>query len=269
MFLQLDKAYKQRKATLTNGCVAGTNIKEVKILINESRTRWKLTAIVLALTLIVSIPSVFILASNVGFNVGKHKGYGLALRDVQHLLKDTGVLFEWTELGDGQYNIQVTIPEKGLIVDIPLEIHLRIRHYRNGVLLSDEIGAGYLTNIGKDWIEQQMGASDGTQEALYCADSNDATDPPEVTWTILPSEITANGLDRQTGVYTSTGTGQWEVEVTKAVTGTQSTQLWGLHWIVTDASDNNLLCADSGPSQKNCENGDTLTETWTLTVSGV
>jgi hypothetical protein len=133
--------------------------------------------------------------------------------------------------------------------------------------LSDEYGAGVLTTIGKNWIEQQLGASDGTQEALYCADSNDAG-APSAAWTELPDEIAANGLDRQTGAYASTGDGTWTVTVTKSVTGIQSTQLWGLHWIVTDESDNNLLCADSGPTQKNCVDGDTVQETWTLSVTG-
>lgn len=143
---------------------------------------------------------------------------------------------------------------------------LTVKHYRNGVLLSESRGAGTLTTIGKNWIEQQLAASDGSQEALYCSDSNDAS-APSAAWTILPSEIAANGLDRQTGAYTSTGDGTWNVTVTKSVTGTQSTQLWGLNWVVTDSSDNNLLAADSTPDQKNCVSGDTLAETWQGSVT--
>ena len=199
------------------------------------------------------------------YRKGLQEGYVKALADVKELLGEKGIAFSWEDVGDGKYLLSVSLNGQ-LLARAIAEVHLNIQHYRNGALLSDEWGAGVLTNIGKDWIEQQLGASDGTQEALYEADSNDATEPL-ATWTILPTEITTNGLDRQTGVYSSLGVGNWKVEVTKAVTGTQSTQLWGLHWIVTDNSDNNLLAADSGPAQKNCVNGDTLKETWTVTVS--
>ena len=197
-----------------------------------------------------------------GFREGKSDGYLQALKDVAD---KTGIAFEWKDLGNGQYEIVAfyngTLSAKGIA-----EVHLNVQHYRDGVLLSDDWGAGTLTTIGKNWIEQQLAESDGTQEALYCADSNDAG-APDAGWTELPSEIASNGLDRQTGAYTSTGDGTWNVSVTKSVTGTQSTQLWGLHWIVTDSSDNNLLCADSGPAQKNCVSGDTLKETWQMTVT--
>jgi len=203
----------------------------------------------------------------VGYREGHKAGFGLAIQEVNKLKDKTGLEFNWTDLGDGQYAI--TAFYKGALIASGIAtVHLSVEHWRNGVLLSSEFGSGVLTNIGKDWIEKQIsGTVNASQQALYCADSNDATDPPLASWTILPSEITTNGLDRQTGTYTSTGVGTWNVTVTKSVTGTQSTQLWGLHWVATDNSDNNLLAADSGPAQKNCVSGDTLKETWQVSVS--
>ena len=200
------------------------------------------------------------------YNKGYEAGYVRALTDIKDILAERDIVFSWQDLGDGKYKLSVYLSGQ-LQARGNVEIHLNIKHYRAGELLSDEYGAGVLTNIGKDWIEQQLAASDGTQEALYLADSNNATDPALATWTILPGEITINGLDRQTGTYTSTGVGIWTVTKTKTATGTQSTQLWGIHWIVTDASDSNLLAADTGPAQKNMVATDTLAETWTITVT--
>lgn len=215
----------------------------------------------------ISIFLTLVIGTNMGHYVGYKKGlkegYLRALSDVSN---KTGITFEWTDLGNGRYEI-LAYYEGELYAKGETEVHLWVEHWRDGKLLNKEYGAGVLTNIGKDYIEQQISNTNASEKALYCADSNDATDPPLASWTKLPSEITSNGLDRQTGAYTSTGVGTWNVSVTKTVTGTQSTQLWGLHWVVTDDSDNNLLCADSGPSQKNCVNGDTLKETWQCSVS--
>lgn len=206
----------------------------------------------------VGVTMTYPVAEKKGFKTG----YLQALADVSD---KTGLTFEWEDLGNGRYKI-VAYYEGGLVAEGVAEVHLWIVHTRNGKVLSSEFGAGTLTTIGKNWIEQQLAESDGTQEALYCADSNDAG-APDVGWTELPTEIAANGLDRQDGSYASTGDGTWNVTVTKSVTGTQSTQLWGLHWVTTDESDNNLLAADSGPAQKNCVDGDSLKETWQIEVT--
>jgi len=222
----------------------------------------KKKSVLLTVLVVFMLAASLVAGVNLGHQAGKKEGYLQALSDVSEM---TGLTFEWHDLGNGQYEI-LAYYEGGLYAKGKAEVHLWIEHYRDGGLLSQQYGAGTLTTIGKNWIEQQLAASDGTQEALYCADSNNAS-APDAAWTILPQEIAANGLDRQTGAYTSTGDGTWNVTVTKSVTGTQSTQVWGLHWVVTDESDNNLLAADSGPAQKNCVNGDTLKETWQVTVT--
>ena len=205
------------------------------------------------------------------YQKGLEEGHKLGFADAIQAINDKygslmGVTFDWEDLGNGVY--QITAYRDGqFLAQANAVIHLNVLHVRNGVLLSNETGAGVLTNIGKDWIELQISGVSTTDRAIYCADSNDATDPALATWTQLPSEIINNGLDRQIGTYASTGVGTWTVTCAKSVTGTQSTQLWGLHWITTDNSNNNLLCSDTGPLQKNCVAGDTLTETWSCTVA--
>ena len=207
----------------------------------------------------------FVVGTNMGYLVGEAEGFKVGyLQALTDVADKTGLTFEWRELEDGSYEI-LAYYEGSLCARGVAEVHLWIEHRRNGKLLGLDYGAGTLTTIGKNWIEGQISATT-TDNALYCADSNDAS-APSAAWTILPTEIAANGLDRQTGSYASTGDGTWNVTVTKSVTGTQSTQLWGLHWVVTDSSDNNLLAADNGPAQKNCINGDTLKETWQITVT--
>lgn len=222
--------------------------------------------IVLAAIIGLLCQTVFL--TNMGYQVGQKEGFKAGyLRALSDVTDKTGITFEWRDLGDGRYEI-LAYYEGGLYAKGVAEVHLWIEHRRNGKLLSLEYGAGQLTTIGQDWLEQQIsGTINASEQALYLADSNDAS-APSAAWTELPTEITSNGLERQTGAYTSTGVGTWNVTKQKAVTGTQSTQLWGIHWkTYADAPDNNLLAADSGPSQKNCVDGDTLTETWQITVT--
>lgn len=200
------------------------------------------------------------------YKQGYNKGYENALDYVKEALSQKGIVINWENLGNGKYELSVYLGGQLIARAVP-EVHLWIEHYRNGKLLTKEFGAGVLTTVGQDWIEKMLsGTLNSSQRALYCSDSNDATDPPLDSWNVLPSEITTNGLDRQTGTYANTGVGTWNVTCTKSVTGTQSTQLWGLNW---DSNDDTqaLIAGDSGPAQKNCVSGDTLKETWQVSVT--
>jgi len=200
------------------------------------------------------------------YKKGYEEGYVKALGDVKDILGEKGIDFSWKDLGEGKYVLEVRLSGT-LIARGTVEVHLTVEHYRGVTLLSTEYGAGVLTTWGKNWIEQQLsGTLNSTQHALYLSDSNNASEP-SASWTILPNEITTNGLDRQTGTYTSTGDGTWNVTKAKSVTGTQPTQLWGLNADPSDGLDGYLIAADSGPAQKNCVSGDTLTETWMISVS--
>ncbi len=127
-----------------------------------------------------------------------------------------------------------------------------------------------VVDIGLEWIEDQLGdsASATTDTARYISLSED-TGTPAVGWTQIPAEITTNGLDRQTGTFDGTiGVGQWEIENTfTAGASFTAVQLTGLQWSDTDASDNNLMAANTFISPVSLSSGDTLKVTWTLTLS--
>jgi len=124
--------------------------------------------------------------------------------------------------------------------------------------------AGVLTDIGADWIEDQLGDSPSTQPADYISLSLSSSSPA-TGWTQIPSEIVAGGLERAQGTYTSTGTGQWTIDYqwTSSTTHTD-VQLTGLQYGAS--GDNNLLAADTF-TPVTLNNGDKLTVTWTITVS--
>jgi len=132
---------------------------------------------------------------------------------------------------------------------------------KDGVALNN---AGVLTDIGKDWIEDQLGDSPSADPAKWISLSNDSSSPSS-TWTQIPNELTSDGLTRTAGTYSSLGTGQWKIEYQFTATGTvNDVQLTGLNWAAS--GDNNLLCADTFTAVT-LNNGDKLTVTWTITVS--
>ena len=132
---------------------------------------------------------------------------------------------------------------------------------KDGVALNND---GVLTNIGKDWIENQLGDTPSTDPAKWISLSTDSS-TPDASWTQIPNELTSDGLSRAAGTYSSTGTGQWKIEHQFTATGTVSNvQLTGLHW--ASSGDNNLLSADTF-TPVTLNDGDKLTITWTITVS--
>lgn len=142
------------------------------------------------------------------------------------------------------------------------EIHVSMWHYRDGVLLEYSHHAGVLTTIGADWIEDQLGDSPATDPAKWIALSNDAGSP-SAAWTVIPTEITTNGMGRAAGTYANVGTGQWNITKSFSPTGSGSCQLTGLYWASTGSY---LLCADTF-TQINYESGDTVQIQWTISVS--
>ena len=144
-----------------------------------------------------------------------------------------------------------------------VEVHLWVYHYRNGVLISSSHHAGVLTNIGKDFIEQQISGTPNASKAVYISCSND-TSSPVAGWYNIPAEITTDGLSRALGTYSSTGVGTWNVTNAFTVTGTNSTQLYGLS--ISAAPAGGLIASDTS-TQKDVSSGDTLTVTWQVTVT--
>jgi len=158
------------------------------------------------------------------------------------------------------YNMQVSTSQYGM--DLGVEIHVDMYHYRDGVLLSHSHHPGTLTTLGQNWIEDQLGDTPATDPAKWIGLSNDATGP-SAAWIVLPAEITTNGLARAVGTYVDDGNGSWNITKTFSVTGTQSCQLTGLYWALAGDF---LLCADTF-TLVNAENGDSLEIVWSLSVT--
>lgn len=123
------------------------------------------------------------------------------------------------------------------------------------------------TSIGLDWIEDQLGDSPATDPAKWVSLST-STSALDAGWTQIPTEINAGGLSRAAGTYTNIGTGSWEIEAIFNSTATHTdVQLTGLQWVITPASDGNLMAANTF-TPVTLGNGDTLTVTWQLSVAG-
>lgn len=137
------------------------------------------------------------------------------------------------------------------------ELHMWVRHYRNGVLVSETYHAMTVVSNGKDWVEQQLFNPNATQKALYIACSNDSSSV-SLSWTSIPNEITDGGLARALGTYVSTGVGTASVTITFNVTATRSTKLYGLYY--WSGTSNTLIAAEQQGvgSQKNLLSGDSL-----------
>lgn len=209
--------------------------------------------------LLISVFAVQIYSYNAGFQSGHASGFVDALQ----LVKDKAHIdFQWSRNDDGSYTVELWSNDQ-LVTTGLVEAHVLVKHYREGTLLSMDHHAGVVTTIGLNWIEDQLGDSPSTDPADYISTSNDASSP-SAAWTQIPNEIVANGLTRAQGSYTSTGDGVWTIDHDFSVSGTQSVQLYGLQYGAS--GDNNLLCSDTS-AQKNCVNGDTLSVTFTITVT--
>jgi len=204
--------------------------------------------------------AILVIGTNMGFQVGFKRGYIKALKDIS---EQTGLKLDWEYLGGGKYRIWV-YSETKLLTLHEVEFHCNVEHWRNNRLLSRTEHPMTLTNWGKDWIEQQLGGSGGTTTAQWIGVSNSSL-AVDVAWTILPDEITTDGLARKQGSYTSTGVGQWNITVTFSVTGKNSTKLYGLY----AGSGNTLVAAEQQgtANQKNLESGDSLKVTIQVSVS--
>jgi len=159
------------------------------------------------------------------------------------------------------FYVDQDLPEDGL--NLGLEVHVTMRHWRAGILLSTSHHPGTLTNLGANWIEDQLGDSPSTDPAKWIAVSN-STDSPSSAWTVLPAEITTGGLGRSAGSYTDDGTGAWNISYTFSITGSNDARLAGLYF---NASGNSLLCADTF-TPVSVQNGDSLEMIWSCNVTG-
>ncbi|AIC14278.1 phage tail fiber protein [Nitrososphaera viennensis] len=123
-----------------------------------------------------------------------------------------------------------------------------------------------ITNAGKDFIAQQIGASTGlaSEGAHYIALTTDGT-APAATDTTLASEITSGGLARASGTYAHTsGTNTFTVSNTFTASATHTNvQKAGLF----TASSGGTMMAENTFTAVSLASGDQLTITWTITLS--
>ncbi len=129
-----------------------------------------------------------------------------------------------------------------------------------------------ITTIGQDWIAQQLGGTPSTTSAKYISLSPDTTVTPPVSWEqlggVTDDEITTGGLARALGDYAHTpGANTWTItETFTATAGHTDVQQAGLQWVVTPDSNGDLLAA-AHFTAVTLSSADTLTVTWTLTLS--
>lgn len=153
-------------------------------------------------------------------------------------------------------------PSPSDLSELTVEIHLDMWHWRDGELLEYSHHAGTLTNIGADWIEDQLGDSPSTDPAKWIAVSN-STDSPSAAWEVLPAEISGNGMSRAAGTYASTGTGTWNETLTFSPTASGDCRLAGLYY----AAAGNFLLASDTFTVISYESGDSIQLTFMVSVS--
>lgn len=144
-----------------------------------------------------------------------------------------------------------------------VEIHMWMIHRDPcGKVLMESHHAGVLTNIGKEFIEDQLFGTPNASEAVYISLSNDASSP-SAAWIVIPNEISGDGADRAAGTDTDTGAGTVNVTKTFSITGSVSCQLAGLSFL---ASGNGLFCADTF-SAISATSGDSIQITFMITIT--
>lgn len=237
--------------------------------------------IALTLILIAAFTANSFFSMQAGYNMGTQNGAISTLNAVQGVLSDHGIAFQYTNLGNGAYNLTVFGTDNSVAKTMKVSCDFTIDQYRHGILIASGHHAAQLTNQGANYFAQQASSNtyaSTTQICRYISMSASAAGLGASS-TILPSEITNDGLARVAGSFTSTGTGTWTVYnlFTDATAG-NSPLVWGLSW--QSASDttnilggstitagNNLVWYDTGPGTKALAVGDTLAVTASMSIS--
>lgn len=131
-------------------------------------------------------------------------------------------------------------------------------------LFSSQDVHNLVTNAGFDLISSAVSNTAAQPAACnYIAVTNTAITPGAGD-TTLSGEIASNGLTRTQGTYSHTnGTQTYTVSKVFTATGTQASQATGLF----NASSVGTMCYEATYTQVTVNSGDTLTVTWTVTLS--
>jgi hypothetical protein len=141
------------------------------------------------------------------------------------------------------------------------------RHHTDGSceLIDEEEVTNVITNGGRDFVmDQAYGTSPGSNGLNWIALS-DSTLTETAASTTLSGEITGNGLARAQGTYAHTaGTSTLTVSRVFTATGAQSCRKAALF---SASSGGTMNHAVAFASAKSLDPGDTLSVTFTITVS--
>jgi len=142
--------------------------------------------------------------------------------------------------------------------------HVSVKAYRDGVLFYEYDDHNLIVTIGSTHVRDFLGFASATNAAIEnIALSNDAA--PAISWTILPGEITVDGLDRAVGTVSEVNATAFQVTHTWTALAAQSVQCTGLHWSDIDNSPDNLFAAAS-ISSVSLQANDMLQVTWTVNI---
>jgi hypothetical protein len=151
-------------------------------------------------------------------------------------------------------------------LNLNYSFHLLVEHYRNGVLLSSTYHPLTIVDQGLTQLKL-LAAQQNSSGLIYFSLSNDSS-AVSTAWTILPNEITTDGLERANATYVNGATlGTWNMTHTFTVTGLNATKLYGVNY---NSGTSLSLCAaeQQGISnQKNLGATDTLALTMMGTVA--
>jgi hypothetical protein len=152
-------------------------------------------------------------------------------------------------------------PQQGIHLDNWVDI---VARHPDGTVFARRHVHNLVTNAGFDLISKAV-SDTATQPAAcnYVAVTNTAITPAAGD-TTLSGEISSNGLSRAIGTFAHTN-GTYTYTVTKifTATGTQASQASGLF----NAASTGSMCYEATYTQVTVNNGDTLTVTWTITLS--
>ncbi len=142
--------------------------------------------------------------------------------------------------------------------------HVSVIGFRDGEIFYEYEQHNLITTIGSTQLRDFLGFSNHTNAAcIYLSLSDDGA--PAASWTKLPTEITINGLDRETGTPTVVNATAYQVTYTWTATASDTVDCTGLHWVVTDDSDDNMLAA-AAISSVSLQANDMLQVTWTVNI---
>jgi hypothetical protein len=202
------------------------------------------------------------------------QGYEAGLTDMQTALDKNGVYTSWNLNADGSYTVNILGSNGAILSSATYKLDLFVQQIRDGKVIGQSIHTMTWTTAGLTWLADNTWNSAGvnvTQFARYIGASADATGF-SAAWTALPAEIVNNGLGRALASWTAGTTGIGNLTKSFSVTGTQSTQLYGLYTdTYANAPGSTLVAAEQqgAGAVKNLLAGDTLATTIQCSAAGV